>query len=80
MITLDLGLNYENIMVDVRKYLNKLIDFYSELINSSNPYFENTKQFLSNYLYIYLFFVKDMVILLQFIKTKTSFYSNGTNL
>ena len=45
MRKLDLGINYENIMVDLQKYLSKLIDFYSELINSSNPYFEDTNFF-----------------------------------
>ena len=68
MRKLDLILNYENIMVVLQKYLNKLIDFYSELINSSNPYFEDTTFFLNNDSYIYSFTVKDMVILRQFIK------------
>ena len=67
-------------MVDLQKYLNKLIDFYSELKNLSNPYFEETTNFLNNDSYIYSFVVKDMVILRQFIKTKTNIYSNATNL
>ena len=80
MRKLDLILNYENIMVVLQKYLNKLIDFYSENINSSNLYFEDTKKILNNDSYIYSFVVKDMVILRQFIKTKTNIYSNATNL
>ena len=80
IMTTDLRLNYNNVLISLKTWLNEIIDFYVNLINSSSPYRNATKVFVSNESYVYSFFISHNMISRQFIKTRASLFSNSTNL